>query len=80
MTWQPMETAPKDGSVILVTDGENYGLARWVESSYESWIFIDDDTQKREPVDSSEFIYSNFDEGGYLYGPTHWMPLPELPK
>jgi hypothetical protein len=32
--WQPIETAPKDGTIVLVWDGENMAVADWVEFPY----------------------------------------------
>ena len=29
MDWQPIETAPKDGSRVLVVSGEEYHVASW---------------------------------------------------
>lgn len=29
MTWRPIETAPKDGSEVLFTDGRGYYLGKW---------------------------------------------------
>lgn len=64
--WLPIETAPKDGREILVSDGQWIWLTRWGEGSYaeDGWI---------ESVDDGMI---------YLFEPilTHWIPLPEPPK
>jgi hypothetical protein len=71
--WQPIETAPKDGTEILIWDGT------WVHTTvrvFNDWLgssggvpFFDDDGSDREYAP------------GHLYlAPTHWMPLPEPPK
>ena len=62
--WQPIETVPKDGTVILL--GWDYlvtssGVAHWSEE-YNDWYAMDD----RE---------SHY----YTKEPTHWMPLPDNP-
>lgn len=74
--WQPIETAPKDGTWILITGGEG------------NWP----DTDEVAPVVSAfcEKNYHGEDtwhycfwEGGWysMYeNPTHWMPLPPLPE
>ncbi len=71
--WQPIETAPRDGSDVLVFGGtysseciscEFYGVAfnavaiAWWDERSKTW------------------------NGGDLvtHNPTHWMPLPEPPK
>ena len=81
MEWQPIATAPKDGTWILLAGGE----CEWDEA----------DLVKR-PVSAQWTNYLNgkindrfarwqfcWYDGGY-YGkyenPTHWMPLPPLPK
>jgi hypothetical protein len=68
--WQPIETAPKDGTDILVTrrDGDGsdwYAVAQWW---VERWVFLyGDSKQIRDPV----FL---------CFQPTHWRPLPDPPK
>lgn len=62
-TWQPIETAPKDGSVVLVYDADLAKLYR-VQTAFwndhlSNWQVCDDDS---DDVD-----------------PTHWMPLPKPP-
>ena len=73
MEWQPIETAPKDGTEILLTDGAFTHCGRWYDKNNPKypWKFLD-------------FTYRWKDElNGWQdnkYGPTHWMPLPEPPK
>lgn len=75
MTWQPIETAPKDGTKILL-----YVRIRSV---------LEDDFSIPEIVvgyfDPNEFarewyIVERTPENTYVDQPTHWMPLPEPPK
>lgn len=70
MNWQPIETAPRDGTAVLgywsrphgladiPSDESNYGITAYL--NFE-WVSADDD----------EVFYSP---------PTHWMPLPEPPN
>ena len=70
--WQPIETAPRDGTRILVFDGKEINTVDYSEPYYiginkhieieESWVQISDSGR------ATEFF------------PTHWMPLPEPPK
>lgn len=67
--WQPIETAPKDGTRILVWLGapwSNAQAVRWFES-WQNW--------------QTEDFPDEYDEycgiGSEL--PTHWMPLPHPP-
>lgn len=67
--WQPIETAPKDGTYILLLGDSGYtttpyrvAVGCWVEGYRDFWITHSNDafTDDGEP-------------------PTHWMPLPALP-
>lgn len=62
--WQPIETAPRDGSDILVYGRGNYSVAYW---SGKEWRDIGDIGWAG--------IYG--DEGNQ---PTHWIPLPASPE
>lgn len=66
MDWQPLETAPKDGTPILIWRGASLShnkmitpivVARWQRHYFQ-------------PVGTSTSAY----------GATHWMPLPEPPQ
>ena len=70
--WQPIETAPKDGTRIwLATESVMKRVGRWHDGeAFERHGTIGggwrraDDSQKES----------------LFFVPTHWMPLPELPK
>lgn len=65
MKWQPIETAPEEGSFIIFgVDGSetDYSVA-WRDSGG----FATDVDSEAEPVFA-------------LIEPTHWMPLPPPPK
>lgn len=69
MEWQPIETAPKDGTAILIWDTYVHDLSMPVVGS---WV---------ENTDyGGEFEWEHWKSGGVLYNPTHWMPLPTPPK
>lgn len=62
--WQPISTAPKDGTVIQLWPNMNWRnpavfVGRW-HSELEMWEDLSDDNM--------------------VCGMTHWMPLPEPPK
>ncbi|CAB4188119.1 Domain of unknown function DUF551 [uncultured Caudovirales phage] len=65
--WQPIETAPKDGTWIL-----GYWRDQRI-TEYPRVIFANDCSQHDVwyTADNRDF--------GPVY-PTHWMPLPEPPK
>lgn len=74
--WQPIETAPKDGTWIIVFGGyaadddadRTFAIVQWSNylncgKTYPRWMFA-------------------WYDGGYYgryYDPTHWMPLPPPP-
>lgn len=64
MEWQPIETAPKDGTEVLCFSDD---LGIFV-------AYIDDHNHNQKPKWSTGFgEKSEID-------PTHWMPLPAPPK
>lgn len=70
MTWQPIETAPKDGDVLLYCPRRGVVRGRWDTSKYAKkprpyW------TNDRECLWG---IAATRDDQ-----PTHWMPLPSPP-
>jgi hypothetical protein len=76
MSWQPIETAPKDGTEVLLFIPVNWGEtfqevprigngnhveAAWYNPTRRLWLNRLDQWIKEQT-------------------PTHWMPLPEPPK
>jgi len=69
MTWQPIETAPKDETTVII------GGNGWVDVGFftyvrnwkgqHGWYLLEESWRKYE-VSTIE--------------PTHWMPLPEPPE
>jgi hypothetical protein len=82
MTWQPIETAPKDGSRVLLWAffDPNYGpypksgastVAYWSEMK-QDWLW---EANGRHCYAMGTINWFPKNEL-----PTHWMPLPEAPK
>lgn len=70
--WQPIETAPKDGTRVLVS------LWAWDDPATgdrltEIVYWGGDDWRNGYPDDVDAFANT-------VNPPTHWMPLPEPPK
>ena len=73
--WQPIETAPKDGTRIILGKAAGYVMA-WAGSGY--WF-------NREPCPHhppcKPGTHTGWTDGLDTYAtPTHWMPLPPPPK
>lgn len=66
--WQPIETAPKDGTLIdLWLDGERAPACRfWSYDGHSYW-----EQAYAEATDCFAPLYDA--------EPTHWMPIPEPP-
>ncbi len=62
--WQPIETAPRDGTPVWAFNGEQAPMLYIAGEGYALWIWAD---QVLADVDPSP------------EQPTHWMPLPEPP-
>lgn len=70
MKWQPIETAPKDGSYFLAyfpLNGLHDGWCRTVPIYYTK---------------SGEYVFASRAASGFssAFQPTHWMPLPAAPE
>jgi len=64
--WQPIETAPKDGTRFLAFDGNIMAVCRMENISTSQPLFV-----CRVP----EWDHENYDHPNF----THWMPSPAPP-
>jgi len=67
--WQPIGTAPKDGTRILVFDHDTH-IARWRKDTHTKrfhWLLDDEDDVTSTPAAPEVH-------------PTHWQPLPPPPQ
>jgi len=88
--WQPIETAPKDGTEILAYSEQGCTgtmLIRWCALI----DFISEKDAERmagrgateDELVSNDWFYADFVHGDRLSSdcyPSHWQPLPEPPK
>ena len=65
--WQDISTAPKDGTVVFLTDGEWLAGTGWFQED-SGWVFLDPTV--------TGFLNGWSGENG----PTDWMPLPKPPR
>ena len=69
--WQPIETAPKDGTPVLVAQPrDKHGW--WIDVA-ENFYEVD------EHLDATD-KWLGRESHSVSCRPTHWMPLPEPPK
>jgi hypothetical protein len=82
MSWQPIETAPKDGTWVLLFGGKA-GEDWWEEKEVggppmrvAQWWPVTADNNY-----DGGWQFANYDSGYYgeVSGATHWMPLPSPP-
>jgi hypothetical protein len=63
VAWMPIDTAPKEGTCLVCSEGI-VGEARYFEEERGWWW------EGTHPTDAT---------GGDVWNPTHWMPLPAPP-
>lgn len=61
--WQPIETAPRDGTLLFLWNGKKMQRGFWDKVDC-AWVLAFKTTTRRKPVHPA---------------PTHWMPLPNPP-
>lgn len=67
--WQPIETAPKDGTAILISNGKGAWVAKY-KDVYQSGF------KPNNPWLSLMLNKDHIPKRLQFGGPTHWMPLP----
>lgn len=72
-TWQSIETAPKDGTEVLVRCSNRAGLAGTVVAHYMAVA-----PEDHPPIDCG-WYYWNGGMFNTVAKPTHWRPLPPFP-
>ena len=66
-SWQPIETAPRDGSHVILTDSKRQWLGYW-------------EAQSPYGGTTNEFVSCTLPWASGEKKPTHWMPLPPSPN
>lgn len=71
--WRPIETAPRDGTRIMVSNGIGVWFAEWHQFASSGFRFAD-------PWRSMMLNHDHIEHPHRYKAPTHWQPLPEPPK
>ena len=78
MEWRPIETAPKDGAIVLGYYAGTVSAMCWHTSKYykhggfgcaDNWA-----------VHGPGLLAYTFEGQPMVFKPTHWMPRPEPPE
>lgn len=83
--WQPIETAPKDGTEVLVYRADTgVMLARWIAPcDFMTEAEMDHVLDATDDGGDPDWFAADFIGGGRISNdglPTHWMPLPAPPN
>lgn len=72
--WQPIETAPLDGTVVDVWgDGRRWANLNWNDGNWRHSYWSLGRPANASKVHLRSNVYPSLN-------PTHWMPLPEPPS
>lgn len=63
--WRPIETAPKDGTNILLCGGANVSQGGWLTGAMQG---------------AEDESCAGWWAVGCIENPTHWMPMPAAPE
>ena len=66
--WQPIETAPKDGTLVLLANSLQSAPGKWAQGNWRAMYFA--------PGGPDEFRAG----AGLFNAVTHWMPMPPPPS
>ena len=73
--WRPIETAPRDGESVLLTDGGEIHEGMWDEVDFDPY-----DIRNPRGMPVMGWTYGVAEIDGSNFRPTHWLPLSVLPE
>lgn len=77
--WQPMETAPKDGTRVLFWDGVLQKVGEWKDDSYEEEQLVKETKSGKRIYEMVRIESGYWDIDDYEISPELWQPLPAAP-
>jgi hypothetical protein len=77
--WQPISTAPKDGTEMILSNGVAVQQGWWIDSPGGTTEYRDVDGNYVGQHDDDGYLGWWDVGGGMLPEPTHWQPLPPEP-
>lgn len=80
--WQPIESAPKDGRILLLGYFNSHGNWRTIRGRWYSQEQIDEEWEDCDcfPAGWYEEAVEAEDVNCWPTDPTHWMPVPKPPE
>lgn len=76
--WQPIETAPKDGTIIILCDNNgDVDVGHYIRLTKTEGLWCVEGANPWETCHDSSYFKSYLTKG---FEPTHWQPLPEPPE
>ena len=78
--WQPIETAPMDGTAILVSHPVGGVCEAWALKEDGEWYCVDGTNLVEAKSPSGTVLGLRPALTSFLTPPTHWMPLPSAPS
>lgn len=70
IAWRPMETAPQDGTIILIARGTHIAIAEWYQDKY---------AKKPRPFWHGTDTNTMGNDWSRKNPPIAWQPLPDYP-
>jgi len=78
--WLPIESAPRDGTAILLTNGKDVAEGHWYFEEGGTTEYRDLDGRYIGQEESDGYDGWLDWDGGMQPDPTHWQPLPAPPE
>ena len=89
--WRPIETAPKDGRVLLGWVGNVWQLIAWIDGTAEQTREVKRWFREPKMVVTKPAVAGGWQRLNWIFheccwgrfgqcNPTHWQPLPDPPK